>query len=148
MLQLSKWNSLGAQKDSKVTGKRLRTTTARATSVLLLGDGISKNKSLLNTLKEKYSVIVSERNGSFRETFTKETIDLIIFELNDPISEPLSVLRTIKQKQPSLKIIVVHNGNSVKVVAKAFQYGATDFFRTPVNISLLNERIDALIHTI
>jgi len=33
------------------------------------------------------------------------------------------------------------------VVAKAFNYGAADFFRTPVNISLLNERIDALVHT-
>jgi len=128
-------------------GKSLETTTARATKILLLGDNISKNKSLLEKLGEKHLVVVSNGEKPFKNNIEKHSYDLIVLELNEPVSEPLATLKTIKQQQPAQKVIVISDGHSVKVVAKAFNYGAADFFRTPVNISLLNERIDALVHT-
>lgn len=90
--------------------------------------------------------MASKAKIAFENNIANRTFDLIVLELSEPISEPLATLKTIKQQQPNLKVIVVNNGHSVNVVAKAFQYGAADFFRSPVNISLLNERIDALIH--
>lgn len=126
-------------------GTSVKTTRARAARILLLGDHISRNQSVLNNLRERHNVITSNGERELGNYLEGQSIDLIVLEISESPSEPLTALQLIKQQKPALKVIVINNGQSIDVVAKAFKYGAIDFFKTPVNVPLFCERIDALI---
>lgn len=132
-------------KNSKVKSSSLITTKASVAKILLLGDGIAKNELMLELLREKYQVETSNEKKALGHYIREKSFDLIVLEISDPISEPLAILRNIKKLKSGVKVIVVNNGQSVEAVAKAFECGAADFFRIPLDISLICERIDALV---
>ena len=124
----------------------MNTSKASATKILLLGDQISENQLIVDQLSKKYQIIALANQTAISGYIHDKSLNLVVLEIGDPIHQQLSALQMIAQQNPSLKVIVVNSGHSMDVVARAFSYGAADFFRTPVNIPLFCERIDALIH--
>ena len=126
----------------------VKATHAQATQVLLLGEGLVDNQPLLTNLLAEHNLQVLARKNSVEQLEQKEvkTFRLIVLEINDSNLTSLDWLKLVKTQIPSIKFIVVNNGNSIDLVAKAFLYGANDFFRTPLDLNLLSERITSLLN--
>ncbi|MCI0512781.1 response regulator [candidate division KSB1 bacterium] len=125
----------------KPKGKKVKTERTHEKKVLLLGDEFLQNEALVRLLHTgDYQVIVHPNATSTSEF---KTADLIVLELEQSLHGMNDLLR-IKTQVPGVKIIVVSSG-ATDVAVKAFYYGATDFFTKPLDITLLSERISALL---
>lgn len=120
---------------------------AQAPKILLLGEELVKNKLLLSNLSKYPNLRILTDFNSFNQLKKAEVkyIDLIVLEIADSSAEALDWVKQIKSQLPAIKIIVVNSGHSMEIIAKAFYYGANDFFRTPVDVNLLSERISSLL---
>lgn len=118
-----------------------------ATKILLLGDELSHDQSLIADLMANTQLKVETESQINRKASPAEfrQLDLIVLEVDEAKSADLNWLRRIKQMAPAVKVIVVNNGHSMEFVARAFKYGAVDFFRKPLNVKLLTERIFHLV---
>lgn len=120
---------------------------AQTTKILLLGDELAKNRVLVSNLAAKHSFRVSAYSNYLNQIQAVEFmhVDLIVLEIGDSSGDELDWLRKVKRQAPSIKVIVVNSGRSIETVAKAFSYGAADFFRKPLDVNLLSERISSLL---
>lgn len=133
--------------DSLVKGFSVKATCESASKILLLGDELSHHHSLIADLTANTQLKVETETEIDREVSPAELkqLDLIVLEVGESTSAAMNWLRRIKQMAPAIKIIVVNNGQSMELVARAFQYGAVDFFPKPLDVKLLTERIFHLV---
>jgi DNA-binding NtrC family response regulator len=120
-----------------------------APKILLLGDEFLNNKILAKILQEmRFNVdtIPNRPQNNLKQEFGN--IDLMVVEIDDRNgTKDFRWIQEIKQKAPTTKVIVVNSGKSIETIINAFQHGANDFFRKPVDEKLLSERILALLET-
>ncbi|MBN2093745.1 response regulator [candidate division KSB1 bacterium] len=120
-----------------------------APKILLLGDEFFNNKILAKILQEMQfdvSTFPTASNGYLKRDFGN--VDLMVVEIEDGNGKKdFGWIQQVKQQTPSTKVIVVNSGKSIETIIEAFQNGANDFFRKPVDEKLLSERILALLET-
>jgi len=120
-----------------------------APKILLLGDEFLNNKILAKILQEMrfdVATIPNRPKNNLKQEFGN--IDLMVVEIDDGNgTKDFRWIQEIKQKAPTTKVIVVNSGKSIETIINAFQHGANDFFRKPVDEKLLSERILALLET-
>jgi two-component system OmpR family response regulator len=118
-----------------------------APKILLLGDEFLNNKILAKILQDMrfdVATIPNRPKNNLKQEFGN--IDLMVVEIDDGTKD-FRWIQEIKQKTPTTKVIVVNSGKSIETIIDAFQNGANDFFRKPVDEKLLSERILALLET-
>lgn len=122
---------------------------AYAPKILLLGDEFLKNKILAKILQEMrldVATIPNTSTNNLKQEFGD--IDLMVVEIEDGNGKKdFDWIQQVKQRTPSTKVIIVNSGKSIETIIDAFQNGANDFFRKPVDEKLLSERILALLET-
>lgn len=76
-----------------------------------------------------------------------EKIDLVLLDVMMPVMDGLVALEAIKsqQKFDSIPIIMVSAFDEMKYIIKSVQLGAEDYIAKPVNITLLEARINACL---
>lgn len=94
-----------------------------------------------------YNVKIFSRSKDFFEEFNQLEMDkkkiVIVFvsteleydEDNNQI-DPLTVLKRIKQKQPSVEVILYSDDDNINIVSSAFHYGVYTFIKKNENIIL------------
>ncbi len=79
------------------------------------------------------------------ERLKEEKFDLVITDLKMKDIDGMEVLKTIKEKSPETKVIMITAFASMDTSRKAFSGKADDFFAKPVKISDLKASVKRLL---
>jgi DNA-binding response OmpR family regulator len=94
---------------------------------------------------EHYAVDVVEDGEQARAMGTEFDYDLVILDLNLPKLDGVSVLRHLRQKRPSLPVLVLTQRVKVEDRVQCLDTGADDYLPKPFSFSELSARIRALL---
>jgi DNA-binding response OmpR family regulator len=92
---------------------------------------------------EGYSVACAADGLEGEEQALKDDVDLVVLDLMLPGRDGLSVLDTIRQKKPSLPVIVLTARDAVEDKVAGLDGGATDYVTKPFSFDELTARIRA-----
>jgi len=74
--------------------------------------------------------------------------DIVLADINMPEIDGFTLLKKIKELYPEIYTIILTGSTDKEVVKKAFDLGATDFIRKPLDKYELNARLNILCKTI
>lgn len=79
----------------------------------------------------------------------KRTYDLLILDRSMPFMTGIEAVGMIradsKNINPGIKILIFTSASVVREVEEAFQAGADDYLLKPVNLKILNDKINTLL---
>ena len=107
-----------------------------------------KNIQMLTKIKltdEGFNVSVASNGEEVIQVFESKPIDLIILDLMMPKMDGFEVLKSIRQSNKTIPIIIVSAKSEFPDKAKAFSDGVDDYMVKPINFNELILRIKALL---
>ena len=111
-------------------------------SILVVDDDYSIREILSIFLKEHgYEVISAATVAEAIESIERNVYDLIITDLILGDMSGMDVLKTAKQVDPNVEVIVVTGHGTVESAVEAMKLGASDYIRKPWNNDELNVRV-------
>jgi PleD family two-component response regulator len=111
--------------------------------VLLSGKKISRDAALIAELQKRAEVLSNHDNTAIETVLEAQKVDVIILEVPGLHPGEVEIVQRIKTRFPQTKIIFIDGGR--ELMAKAFQYGATDAYRKPYRDGMLAERVKILL---
>ena len=99
---------------------------------------IDREPDILKTLetllrKEGYQVRCASGSDEAVDTFKSEPFDLVIMDINMPVTSGLKVLRKMKKLDEDIKVIVLTGSASIDNAVQALRHnGAFDFLIKPL----------------
>ena len=107
-------------------------------------DSINKEKEYFSS-NEKYEVICECTDGKQAvDDVRLNDADLVLLDLVLPSKDGFEVLEDLKQKNTHQKVVVTTALIGDGFVHKAMQIGASDFILKPLDMAVLDKKIDAL----
>jgi DNA-binding response OmpR family regulator len=106
----------------------------------VLGDFVSHNLRM--------RPILVEDGAAALEIVDREQVDLVLLDIVMPGMDGLEVLNRIKDRLPTLPVIMVTSSSSVDHVVTALRYGADDFVRKPVNLEELQLGVSRVMNKV
>src|SRR5580692_8004275 len=94
---------------------------------------------------EHYSVDVFPDGEQARSAANEFEYDVVILDLNLPKLDGLNVLRQIRQKKPTLPVLILTQRTVVEDRVQCLDTGADDYLGKPFSFSELSARIRALV---
>ncbi|NMC00289.1 MAG: sigma-54-dependent Fis family transcriptional regulator [Thermoanaerobaculaceae bacterium] len=76
---------------------------------------------------------------------TTDTIDLVLSDLKMPKVTGIEILKSVKQKDPSVGVILITAFGSVESAVEAMKLGADDYIGKPIDIYELRKRVSAFV---
>lgn len=104
--------------------------------ILIIEDDHMQRKMLTTLLRRKLNVSAKgTANGhealQFLQTNQGKTIQLIIMDLDMPVMGGMETLAILKQKHPSIPVIILTGSQDINDAVHALKNGATDFITKP-----------------
>lgn len=115
---------------------------------LLIEDDKILLKSLSFFLKSKGFTVIGFDNGLDAMEYLKVNayeIDIIITDLNLPFAGGQQVIRTIRQTNKEIPIIVLTSSGLESTELEVFDLGADEFITKPFSPSVLHRRMEKLM---
>jgi two-component system, OmpR family, copper resistance phosphate regulon response regulator CusR len=94
---------------------------------------------------EHYAVDIAVDGEQARATAAEFDYDLVILDLNLPRLDGISVLRYLRNRKPSLPILILTGRNRVEDRVQCLDLGADDHIGKPFSFSELSARMRALL---
>lgn len=116
--------------------------------ILLLEDDILLNESIAKYLTTIGHAITSVRDGNVcLEILEKEKFDLLIFDINVPNIDGLSILEKLHAQKKIIPIIFISTLIDIEDISRAFELGCYDYLKKPFHLKELGIRIDRISKT-
>ncbi|AFL68815.1 response regulator transcription factor [Sulfurospirillum barnesii] len=116
--------------------------------ILLLEDDILLNESIATYLSKTGHCITSVRDGSLcLEILEKERFDLLVFDINVPNVNGLSILETLHAHKKIIPVIFISALIDIEDISRAFELGCFDYLKKPFHLKELTLRIDRISKT-
>jgi DNA-binding NtrC family response regulator len=116
---------------------------SRPFNILVIDDEADMLDALrLNLEQAGYSVTEAKTGAEGLALFDNMECDLVLADLQLPDVEGLEVLRKIKEKQPSIEVIIISGYGSVSKAVEATKAGAFHFVEKPFEFDALQLLID------
>jgi len=96
----------------------------------------------------KMRPILVEDGAAALDIIESERVDLVLLDIVMPGMDGLAVLGKIKDRHPSMPVIMVTSSSSVDHVITALRYGADDFVRKPVNLEELQLGVSRVMNKV
>ena len=107
-------------------------------TILVVEDKESMAQMLKDTLESEGYRAIFARDGAEGERYLKENrIDLVLTDLKLPVKDGLAILRTSKEENQLVPVIIMTAFGSVETAVKAMKEGAFDFITKPFDIDHL-----------
>jgi two-component system copper resistance phosphate regulon response regulator CusR len=94
---------------------------------------------------ESYAVDVSADGEQARALASELDYDLIVLDLNLPRLDGVSILRHVRNRKPSLPILILTARSRVDERVQCLDFGADDYLVKPFSFSELSARIRVLV---
>lgn len=117
-------------------------------SILIVDDDISILFLLAEVLSREKHVITKAQDGSEAiQILSQNTFDLVISDLHMKQVNGIEVLRSVKEQNPDLEVLILTGYGTVNSAVKAMKLGAFDYLTKPLNIEELRLKVrQALKH--
>jgi len=116
--------------------------------ILLLEDDILLNESITKYLTTVGHAMTSVRDGNVcLNILEKEKFDLLIFDINVPNIDGLTILETLHQQKKIIPVIFISTLIDIEDISRAFELGCFDYLKKPFHLKELNIRIDRISKT-
>lgn len=100
-------------------------------TLLIVDDELGARQSLEVILEDDYRILSAESGQETLEVLQKETIDLVLLDVNMPDMDGLEVLRKIKGQEEEIDVIMVSALNLARKAVDAIKLGAYDYITKP-----------------
>ncbi|MGO4886457.1 sigma-54-dependent transcriptional regulator [Anaerobacillus sp. MEB173] len=115
--------------------------------ILIIDDEREVGNFLHHFLTKKgYQVEVGYNGKQFLELIDKNTFSLAMIDVKLPDTNGLDILKQLKERQPSCKVIIMTGYSTVQTAVEAIKIGATDYIEKPFDsLDQLESLIDEML---
>ena len=114
-------------------------------TILIADDDQAIRRTLeLHLTEEGYTVLTAANGQDAVDLALTQGIDLMLLDLRLSGMDGFEVLAMIKEKQPSLPIIMITAYDDMQTAIKAIRLGAIDYLGKPVDLDHLDEIIEKI----
>ena len=112
-------------------------------NILMVEDVPCNIDMLLNVLKDDYRVLVATTGEGARQLLKKQSVDLILMDINLPDTNGIHLISDIRSQETSdhTPVIFVSGNDDSMVKTKCFEIGASDYVTKPYNAVEIRARI-------
>jgi DNA-binding NtrC family response regulator len=114
-------------------------------TVLVVDDELGPRASLNMILKSLYQVELAENGIAAIQIMQEKEVDLVTMDIRMPGPSGVEVLKKIKEKWPSVEVLVITGYGTLRTALDAIHYGASDYLLKPFDIANLVEVTRRLI---
>ncbi|MDD2829590.1 MAG: response regulator transcription factor [Sulfuricurvum sp.] len=116
--------------------------------ILLLEDDIMLNRAIKHYLESTGHIVVSTIDGNgCLETLSKEQFDLLVFDINVPDIDGLSILEKLHEQKKMVPTIFISALIDIEDITRAFDIGCHDYLKKPFHLKELTLRINKILKT-
>ena len=117
------------------------------TKILTVDDNSEIREAVIEVLSSDYEVLTAENGEQALEILTLNEIDLVILDVDMPITNGWETLRIIRDEDgwPHVHVIMLTVYNHVEEALKAWDIGATLYMTKPFSPNLLRELVDKIL---
>ncbi len=116
--------------------------------ILLLEDDMMLNKAIRQYLESTGHVVISTTDGnSCLEVLSKDRFDLLVFDINVPDIDGLSILEKLHEQKRMVPTIFISALIDIEDITRAFDIGCHDYLKKPFHLKELTLRINKLLKT-
>jgi DNA-binding NtrC family response regulator len=120
---------------------------ANKNCILVVDDNEMLKVTLARALKrERYVVLTASDGEEAMNIVQNEQVDLVILDIKMPKVDGFQVLKFIKKKFPSIKVIMLTAYADLKNAMKSKKLGADDFTSKPFDLVDLSYTIERVLH--
>ncbi|NOX19511.1 MAG: sigma-54-dependent Fis family transcriptional regulator [Chlorobi bacterium] len=113
--------------------------------ILLADDDATIRSGIETFLKSQNHKIVPVSNGKEALELTeKEKFDLIISDVQMPLLDGIELLKTLREKDGTIPVIIITAFASIENAVKAMKIGANDYLTKPLNLEELKIKIEKI----
>ena len=111
--------------------------------ILIVEDDNGLNHGLCRALGEGEREILSCFNlRTAREMLAKETVSLLLLDVNLPDGNGVDFLREVKDASPELPVILLTANDTDLDIVDGLEQGADDYITKPFSLSVLRARVN------
>ncbi|MGB5918406.1 response regulator transcription factor [Arcobacter sp.] len=116
--------------------------------ILLLEDDIMLNKAIKTYLESTGHVVHSVMDGkNCIEILDKEQFDLLVFDINVPDVDGLTILEDLHKQKKMVPTIFISALIDIEDITRAFDIGCHDYLKKPFHLKELTLRINKFLKT-
>ncbi len=112
--------------------------------ILLLEDNENLSEIIVEMLEEKNYKVDTFCDGEEAYNNIINGYDCFVLDINVPNIDGLTILKTIRECQKDVPIIIITSNIELETVKKAYEKGCNDFLKKPFYIYELETKIDQL----
>ncbi len=116
--------------------------------ILLLEDDIMLSKAIKKYLVSIGHVVQYATDGDIcEEMLAKERYDLLVFDINVPKVDGLTILENLHKQKRMVPTIFISALIDIEDITRAFDIGCHDYLKKPFHLKELSLRIDKILKT-
>lgn len=114
---------------------------------LLIVEDDSKLRQLYSTILNKagYDTLEAENGQEAWDILEKEHVDLIITDLMMPVIDGYEFIRSVRQSNPAIPILIITARDDFSSKSRGFSLGSDDYMTKPVDANEMILRVRALL---
>ena len=116
--------------------------------ILLLEDDIMLNKAITQYLQSTGHAVIPVMDGKqCVDTLQKEKFDLLVFDINVPDTDGLTILEDLHKQKRMVPTIFISALIDIEDITRAFDIGCHDYLKKPFHLKELTLRINKILKT-
>jgi PleD family two-component response regulator len=114
--------------------------------ILISGPTIARDPQLGNEIQKNAIVLKISDNREIFPILKNRKVELILLEIINEYLSDIDLIKNIKSKFPEILIVLIDGNGNRNLIAKAFEYGVKDAFKSPLRYDLIEERVRGLLN--
>lgn len=116
-------------------------------SILIVDDEESVRSSLALLFKSQFSVKTAADGEDAIQQFQAEKPDLVLLDITMPKKDGIETLQELQHHDPTIPIIMLSGGNTIRTAVQAMKLGAVDYLTKPFDVDELSSLIVSTLTT-